>query len=141
MMGFRGGCLCGGIQFEIERQRLNAMHCHCSMCRKAHGTAFSTHVVAKIEQIRWIAGRDLLATYPSSEQGYRQFCRRCGSQIVAADQAGPGIVGIPIGTLEGDPPVRMLGHMYTSSKTSWAVIADDLPQYPEWPPGAGPASK
>lgn len=140
-MAFRGGCLCGGIRFEIERDRLSAVHCHCSMCRKAHGTGFSTHVVAKSGELHWLAGQDLLATYRSSEHGYRQFCRRCGSQMVAGDQAGPGILGIPVGTLDGDPEVRIRSHMYTSARASWVVIADDLPRYAEWPPGSGPASR
>jgi len=135
----RGRCLCGGVRFEIERSRLSAMHCHCIMCQRAHGTAYSTHVVAKAGQVRWIAGRELLATYQSSEVGTRQFCSRCGAQIVAADQAGPGLWGIPVGLLEDDPKLRLLGHMYVANKRHWVALDDALPRYGAWPPGSGPA--
>ncbi len=137
-MTFRGSCLCGAVRFEIERKGLSAMHCHCTMCQKAHGTAYSTHVVVKAEQVRWLAGRELLTVYRSSEVGTRQFCHRCGSQIVAADQPGPGVWGIPVGLLEGDPEVRLLGHMYVGEKRSWVLLDGGLPQHETWPPGTGP---
>ncbi|MGH8286041.1 MAG: GFA family protein, partial [Steroidobacteraceae bacterium] len=38
----RGSCLCGGVRFEIDGPVGRASHCHCSMCRKAHGAAFGT---------------------------------------------------------------------------------------------------
>ena len=36
----RGGCLCGQIRYEIVGPVGEALYCHCSMCRKSHGTAF-----------------------------------------------------------------------------------------------------
>ena len=34
-----GSCLCGDIAFEIDGPVDTAGHCHCSMCRKFHGSA------------------------------------------------------------------------------------------------------
>ena len=50
-MSFTGGCLCGGMRYEIRRKYLNAIHCYCAMCRKAHGTAYSTHVAARPDHL------------------------------------------------------------------------------------------
>ena len=38
-----GGCLCGLVRYEIAASLGTTEHCHCSMCRKAHGAAFSTN--------------------------------------------------------------------------------------------------
>src|SRR5207249_145423 len=38
-----GSCLCGDVAFELVPGDWMG-HCHCSMCRKAHGAAFATHV-------------------------------------------------------------------------------------------------
>lgn len=139
-MPIAGRCLCGGVSFEIDREALIAMHCHCKMCQRAHGGSHSTHVVAKASQVRWIQGEELLTSFSSSTQGTRRFCSRCGSQVVAADQAGPGVWGIPVGLLEGEFPLRILGHMYFAEHRPWAAADDSLPRYEGWPPGTGPAS-
>jgi hypothetical protein len=39
----RGQCLCGAVTFEVSAELGMVTHCHCSMCRKFHGSAFSTH--------------------------------------------------------------------------------------------------
>ena len=42
MKQLKGQCLCGSIQYEIDKVEPKMAHCHCSMCRKFHGAAFST---------------------------------------------------------------------------------------------------
>jgi len=137
-MAFTGGCLCGAVRYEIRRRYLNAMHCHCGMCRKAHGTAFSTHALARPDQIIWVLGRDQLVPYESSPGAYREFCRRCGTHVLVHGQSGADVLGIPAGTLDGNPPLTVLGHMYCVSAVSWYRSSDDgLPRHPEWPPEGG----
>ncbi len=132
---FAGGCLCGAIRYEISRKYLNAMHCYCQMCRRAHGTAFSTHLIVKPQQLAWTRGR--LRPYESSPDAYREFCQDCGSHMLVHGQSGDGTLSVPAGTLDGDPPITIIGHMYTEELVGWYEIADDLPQHKQWPPGFG----
>lgn len=115
------------------------MHCYCAMCRKAHGSAFSTHVVMRGEQLRWTRGGELLTAYESSPGAYREFCPHCGTHLLVHGQTGDASVAVPAGTLDGDPPLSLLGHMYTESLVSWHQITDGLPRYQRWPPGYGRA--
>ena len=39
----RGSCLCGTVRYEIRGPVGRVSHCHCAMCRKAHGAAFATY--------------------------------------------------------------------------------------------------
>jgi hypothetical protein len=39
-----GACLCGAVQFELQLPATWVAHCHCTMCRRAHGAAFVTWV-------------------------------------------------------------------------------------------------
>ena len=134
-MAFNGSCLCGDIQYLIERRFLNAMHCYCRMCRKAHGTAFSTHLIVKPDQLSWIKGRPV--PYESSPDAFREFCSRCGTHMLVHGQSGDGTLAIPAGTLDDDPELTILGHMFTADLVGWHQISDTLPQYREWPPGFG----
>lgn len=134
-MAFPGGCLCGACRFHIERKYINAMHCYCGMCRKAHGTAFSTHVIVRPDQLRWESDRSALRTYESSPQGFREFCAGCGSHVLIHGQTDDGNLAIPLGILDGDPPVTLLGHMFIEDCVSWFRIDDELPRHTRWPPG------
>ena len=134
MNRFPGGCLCGAVRYEIERKFLNAMHCYCGMCRKAHGTAYSTHVMLRPDHMRWLAGRERLVAYRSSAAGVREFCPVCGTHVLVHGQTGDDMLAVPAGTLDGDPPLTVRGHMFVADCVQWYRIADDLQQHAGWPP-------
>ena len=134
-MAFQGGCLCGAIRYQINRKYLNAMHCYCDMCRKAHGTAFSTHVIVKPSQLQWLAGE--LTAYESSASAFREFCPHCGTHVLVHGQTGDDTLAIPAGTLDGDPQLTILGHMFVGELVGWYQITDQLPQHEAWPAGFG----
>jgi hypothetical protein len=130
----RGSCLCGEAAWEAEGPLELVTHCHCSMCRKAHGTAFATYGGAAAEGFRWLRGRERACRYYESSPGFfRPFCSRCGS-VVAGDPAR-GRVFMPVGCLDGDPGSRPVAHIFAASKAPWHAIVDDLPRFDGYPPG------
>jgi len=136
-VSFTGRCLCNTVRYQINRKHLNAMHCHCRMCQQVHGGAYSTHLVVRPQQLEWLAGREQLQAYESSPNAFREFCTRCGSQMLIYGQTGDETLAIPAGTLDGDPHLTELGHMFVNSERAWAAPAADLPRHPGWPPGFG----
>jgi len=132
-----GTCLCGTVRYEIDGPFSFMGHCHCSMCRKAHGASFVTWAAAPRGGFCWLSGADNIDHYASSPAGQRSFCRTCGSvtPIFTEDS-----VIAPAGNLEGDPGIRPQLHMFTDSKAPWHTITDDLPQYAEYPAEFGMAS-
>jgi len=133
-----GTCLCGAVRYEIDGPFNMMVHCHCSMCRKQHGTFFATFAAAPLSGFRWLSGQDHLTRYESSAKSHRDFCRTCGS---AAPTLLPemGMALAPAGCLEQDPGVRPQLHIFVGSKAPGYEIADGLPQYDTYPPewGAG----
>ena len=67
-MPYEGGCLCRANRYEILRKHLNAMHCYCEMCREAHGTAMSAHLIIRPEKFRWTAGGDLMRRHGGANE-------------------------------------------------------------------------
>ena len=134
-MAFTGGCLCGKVRYELDRKFLNAIHCHCSMCQRAHGGAYSTHLAFRADQLNWLTGRELLVAYESSKGAYREFCSACGSHILIHGQTGDDSLSIPAGTLDGDPPITDLGQIFVDDRLHWATPDPAAPQHPGWPPG------
>jgi hypothetical protein len=127
----RGSCLCGAVRFEI-RGPLGAMsHCHCAMCRKAHGAAFGTYSTVKRSDFALLSGADSIVSYRSSPTVTRTFCRTCGSTLQWITDGRPDALDVAIGTLDDDPGIRPSLHIFTGSKAPWFEITDGLPQRAE----------
>jgi hypothetical protein len=129
----QGSCLCGAVNYEITGAFSVVGHCHCSMCRKSHGVAFTTWGILKPGQFRWSSGLEFVQGFKSSPERERCFCRKCGSPL--ASRHGRDVTEVVIGTIDGDPGLRPTEHIFVKSKAPWHEIADGLPQYEEWPPG------
>lgn len=127
-----GSCLCGDIQWQIDGPITMVVNCHCSMCRKAHGSAYGTFAVTAANDFGWTQGEDRIAVYESSPAGGRASCPRCGSVL-------PGVVGdmafLPVGNLEQAVERPLDSHIFAASKAPWHEISDDAPQFDEYPPG------
>ncbi len=130
----RGSCLCGDVVWEASGKLERMSHCHCSMCRKAHGAAFATYVAA--EGFRSVRGAESVRRYESSPGFFRSFCGRCGSVVPVG--SAQGRVFMPVGPLDGDPGARPVAHMFAASKAPWHDISDDLPRFDAMPPGYDP---
>jgi hypothetical protein len=121
-----GSCLCGDIAWEIAQQPAWMTHCHCSLCRKAHGTAFSTFVAVPAVAFRFTRGEASARGFASSPALVRTFCPRCGSKLPVRWQDE---VQMPAASLDGDLGVRPSKHLFVASKAPWHEIRDALPQH------------
>jgi hypothetical protein len=138
----RASCLCQGIALEIDGPVRDPLFCHCSMCRKAHGTAFRARGRVRTADLQWIRGKELMRFYESSPGELRGFCPVCGSNVFTKFSERPHELGLALGILDDDPGSRPICHVFVGSKAPWYEIADSLPQYEAFPPGyAPPAAK
>jgi hypothetical protein len=129
-----GGCLCGMIRYEIDGDLGPIVCCHCSMCRKAQGTAFATNAPVDAARFRITHGEQALRAYASSPGKWRCFCSSCGSPILSRRDSHPGVIRLRIGTLDGEVRARPTAHIHVASKAAWFDILDGLPQYPGFEP-------
>ena len=130
----KGSCLCGTIQFEVTGPIQAVGNCHCSMCRKAHGTPFSTYAQISDSDLTVLSGEANLRTYRSSEQVERSFCDNCGASFTFRWSELPTLVWVAAGLFEDDPQLRPQHHIFVGSKASWYEITDRLPQHETYPP-------
>jgi hypothetical protein len=129
-----GSCLCGAVAWEVAPPLEFTSHCHCGRCRKTHGTAFATFAVCQTDAFRLVRGAERIARFESSPGLFRPFCDRCGA-VVPDGTPVNGLVGVPVGPLDGDPGVRPLAHIFVGSKAPWFEVCGTLPQFEAYPPG------
>jgi hypothetical protein len=121
-----GSCLCGDIAWTQDAPLAWMTHCHCSLCRKAHGTAFSTFVGAPATAFRWTRGEASVQSFASSRVLTRTFCPRCGSKLPVRWQDE---VQMPAGALDAELGIRPSKHIFVAAKAPWHEIRDALPQH------------
>jgi len=128
----KGSCLCGDITWQVDGEYTMHVNCHCSICRKVHGSAYVTFLATDATNLRWLSGQDRIREYASSAEARRPFCPRCGSKV-------PSIMGelalIPAGNIDGDIGRPLDSHIFVGSKAEWFDISDEAPQFDEYPPG------
>lgn len=131
-------CLCRSVAWSVDGPLFGMSHCHCSMCRKAHGAPFATYVGAKASGFRFERGEDQIVRHRSSSENVRCFCGRCGS--VVPNPPSREAVYFAAGCIDDDPArpegpaKRPSMHIFVGSKASWYAIEDELPQHAVYPP-------
>ncbi len=123
-----GSCLCGGIRYAVAGPLPAIGHCHCRVCRKAHGAAFGSFALVEAARLRWTRGEELLSRYVDGPDRERLFCRRCGTTLTGASPAGA--LALAVATLDVDPVSRPALHANVASKAPWFEITDDVAQQP-----------
>jgi len=131
----RGSCLCDSIQFRVTKPLKIAHNCYCTRCRRARAAAHASNGFTDFDGVLFIKGEDRLKTYklPDAQFFTQVFCEICGSKMPRLDPAR-NLAVIPLGSLDDDPGVRPMDHIYVAYKCEWYDITDDLPRYAEGSP-------
>jgi hypothetical protein len=147
----RASCLCGQVHWEVDGRIeqpspigpdpfaiLFMPHCHCSRCRKLHGSPFATYLTVPEDRLHMSHGETLVARVESSLGTWRHFCSSCGS-VVPDGFPFHGRVFLPAGSFDDDPGVRPTAHIFVGSKALWVDLEGTaLPQFDAYPEGLTP---
>lgn len=131
-----GGCLCGSIRYEVEGEPFRALNCHCNDCRRSTGSAFTTIVFYKDEQLKLVSG-ELKAFDHKADSGRKVrklFCGDCGTQLFGTTEHRSGVTYIRIGTFDDANFVRPDLNLYMARALKSTLIDEDLASFEEMPP-------
>ena len=126
----RGGCLCGAVTFVASGPPKWVAHCHCSMCRRAHGAAFVTWVGMPAERVSIADPAGHFMSYASSPGAERGFCRRCGSPFYFRSDRWPGEIHLARGAFVDEVALAPQSHVHFDAHVDWVMLGDALPREP-----------
>jgi hypothetical protein len=123
------------VRFEIRKPFLAAGYCHCLHCQRRSGSAWGAGGRLEPDGLVVTAGEELIRTWVPESGRPKHFCSNCGGHVFAGDREPGAVLGVRLGTLEGDPGIRPEYRQWVDSSPAWMPIPDDgLPRYPEGRP-------
>ena len=124
----KGGCLCGVVEFSAMLPAKWCAHCHCSMCRKAHGAGYVTWVGFEQNQVTLTSGENQLKWHESSAGAQRGFCRQCGSSIFFRSQRWADELHIALGCIDDAIDLQPQANVFFDNHVDWMPIDKQLKQ-------------
>ncbi len=130
---FRGGCLCGAVQYEANGDSENASYCHCDDCKRATGGPYTVGVLVQIDQLSIISGhpKGYTTTADSGRPITREFCPQCGSPLFTKTEEYPNLVWLKAGCLDKPELIKPSCQTWTKRAVPWAYIDENLPCFPD----------
>ncbi len=124
-----GSCNCGDIQYEVTGLVKKVLNCHCNLCRKMNGAAFSTYAVVLASDFNLLAGQ--LKHHQVSENATKHFCGKCGTPVYNSNPKFAGLNILHIGSLDCVLDRVPEVNIYCDSKLAWLDAVNDIPQMSE----------
>ncbi|TML66726.1 MAG: GFA family protein [Actinobacteria bacterium] len=128
----RGGCMCGGVRFEVTEAPAHAGYCHCRRCQRRTGTAASISARIAPGSLRILEGEELIKAYEPEDGFHKLFCSVCGSALWSRHPTDPDVISVRLGAFDDDPGVRPSYRQFVAYAAPWEPLPDDgLERFPE----------
>jgi hypothetical protein len=128
----RGGCLCGGVRFEVTEPLVSSSYCHCTRCQRRTGTAASAQARVAPGSLVITQGEELVRAYEPDDGWAKLFCSNCGSSLFSRNPDDPSVMSVRLGAFDDDPGIKPQWRQFVAYAAPWEPIPDDgLERFPE----------
>ena len=108
-----GGCLCGGVRYEVHGPLRDVLVCHCMFCRRMN-THVGAYAACAPEDLK-LVNSSKLRWYRSSPGARRGFCSKCGSALFW-EPTPLTHVSISAGSLNAPTGLKVREHIFLAQK-------------------------
>jgi hypothetical protein len=130
-MTFTGGCLCGGVRYELQEPPFGTVDCHCLDCRRSSGAPYVTWGMVHRDKFKLVSGSLRRVPYAGRVRG---FASCCGTHVLFEDTPDSPTVDVAIATLDAPdrfPPTKAI---WIEDKLPWVTLDPSVPSSPTIPP-------
>ena len=132
-----GGCLCGGVRFELSAAPRLAGYCHCTRCQQRTGTSASAQVFIDADALELVQGEELVQGWRHPDGGMEKcFCRNCGGHVFSRHPQTKVVRSVRMSAFDEDPGVPLTFRAFVAYAAPWEPIPDDgIERFAESRPG------
>ncbi|KAF2401858.1 hypothetical protein EJ06DRAFT_529012 [Trichodelitschia bisporula] len=136
-----GGCPCGTVRYTLTAPPLVVNCCHCNLCKKQTGVAFTTNIIIEASHfVLDLSTPPLLSVAvdtPSGNGQLRKHCPKCLTCVVSeygGSFGGPFIQYVKIGTLDPEfqAGIRPDAFVFVKEKLNWIGLPEGARAFPEF---------
>jgi hypothetical protein len=113
-----GSCACGAVRLTAEADARRIVNCHCSMCRRMNGSAFSSYVVIPHRSLT-VIGDEQLGTYQAAPGARKHYCSKCGTPLFNLSSRYAGACMLYLGIIEPQPADVPSLNVYCQDMLDW----------------------
>lgn len=131
MSSLNGSCHCGAVKYTVSGPIRRVVNCHCQLCRKINGSAFSTYVAVLESDFELQQGE--LLTYSVTDNASKSFCGRCGTPVFNTNAKYGDVRILHLGSLDEPGDIDPDVNIYCESQMNWVEQLADLPNLEQGP--------
>lgn len=132
----KGGCYCGAMRYEVTKDPITKLQCHCRECQYISGGGPNFAMLVPDDGFAFTTGEPAKFTRSDIENPRtRQFCPTCGTHLTTI-LPGRGMTVVKVGTLDdpaGDYGDSQLA-IFMKDTQPFHVVADGKPCFDGMPP-------
>lgn len=120
----KGSCNCGKVRFTTSEHFVTILNCHCKLCRKMSGCAFSTYVIFRSDN--FILEDGYLKSIKISENASKRVCATCTTPIYNENPKYEGFKIVYLGAMDNAEHLSPLVDTYCESQLEWLTTMDNI---------------
>ena len=129
-----GGCRCGEVRYTLAVEALPpAYACHCHVCQRWSGSAFSLNVLLGEDQLEVQGPVETLEIRTEDRVSSQRVCAKCHARIYNTNTRRPGVAVLRAGTLDRSEELECGAHIFTAYRQRWFELPEGVPTWPEAP--------
>jgi hypothetical protein len=125
MHTLNGSCNCGAIRYRVSGEIRSIVNCHCNMCRKINGSAFSTYVAVADDDFEIVNGS--ARSHKVSELAEKHFCGTCGTPLFNSSARYAGLTILHLGSIDDSLDMEPRVNIYCESRLDWLHKLPEIP--------------
>src|SRR5438046_6807669 len=121
----RGRCAGQASEFEVASDFASVACRHCASCKKISGGVGTANGRVRTENVRLLAGEDLVRTYQPDEGSAKTFCSVCGSNLFGSGWPESEYTSVRLSAIDTPVEEGPDAHLYVRSLAPWETLPDD----------------
>jgi hypothetical protein len=131
IVGRKGQCRCGQVQFLVSAAPLITMACHCSGCQRMSASAYSLSALYLSDQFKVTLGDPVIGGLHGATRHF--FCAFCMSWLFTRPEGLDQVVNVRATMLEGAREFLPFLETCTEEMLPWAKTPA-VRSFPKFPP-------